>query len=151
MIVPESTEDKPYPSLLLKKRVQEYLEAHSLGTLVSPGHLHVDGPMYIAMRVSVDLFVTSINAASLAVREAQQRLAAFFHPLTGGAEGEGWEFGRGVAVSDVYALLEGIEGVDHVENLSFPGVEEQDFIPIPPNALVANGEHAVNARLSGGG
>jgi hypothetical protein len=103
------------------------------------------------MSVSVDLFVTSIDAVSMAVREAKQRLATFFHPLTGGPEGGGWEFGRGMAVSDVYALLEGIEGVDHVENLSFPGFEEEDLIPVPPDALVANGEHGVNARLTGGG
>lgn len=151
VIVPESTEEKPYPSLLLKQQVEEYLEAHSLGTIASPGHLHVDGPTYVAMNVSVDLFVTTIDVASVAVREAKQQLAAFFHPLTGGPEEEGWEFGRGVAVSDVYALLEGIEGVDHVENLGFLGVEGEDFISIPPNALVANGEHTVNARLTGGG
>ncbi|HSB52514.1 MAG TPA: putative baseplate assembly protein, partial [Dissulfurispiraceae bacterium] len=151
VVVPDSTEERPYPSLLLKQQVEEYLGAHSLGTISSPGHLHVDGPTYVATNVSVDLYVQTIDAASVAVREAKQRLAAFFHPLTGGPEGEGWEFGRGVAVSDVYALLEGIEGVDHVENLSFPGSEEQDFITIPPNALVANGEHTINARLTGGG
>jgi predicted phage baseplate assembly protein len=151
VVVPDSTEEKPYPSLLLKQQVEEYLGEHSLGTISSPGHLYVDGPTYVAINVSVDLYVQTIDAASVAMREAKQLLAAFFHPLTGGPEGEGWEFGRGVAVSDVYALLERIEGVDHVENLSFPGSEEQDFITIPPNALVANGEHTINARLTGGG
>ncbi len=71
--------------------------------------------------------------------------------LSGGPEGEGWDFGRGVAVSDIYALLEGIEGVDHIEDLVFQGTDGGDFIPIPPNALVANGEHSINARLNGGG
>jgi predicted phage baseplate assembly protein len=151
IIVPESAEEKPYPSLLLKKEVEEYLSAHSLSAIASPGHIHVDGPTYNTMSVSVDIFVTSLDIASEAAREAKQRLAAFFHPLTGGPEGEGWEFGRGVAVSDVYALLEGIEGVDHIEHLIFSGFSESDFVSITPNALVANGEHAINARLNGGG
>ncbi|HYQ61541.1 MAG TPA: putative baseplate assembly protein [Desulfatiglandales bacterium] len=151
IIVPESTAEKPYPSLLLKKEVQEYLSAHSLSTIASPGHIHVNGPTYIEMSLSVDLFVTTIDAASSAAREAKQRLAVFFHPLTGGPEGEGWDFGRGVAVSDVYALLEGIEGVDHIEHLIFSGVDEGDFVSVPPNALVANGEHTINARLKKGG
>jgi hypothetical protein len=150
IIVPESTAQKPYPSLLLKKEVEEYLSEHSLSTIASPGHIHVDGPTYIEMGVSADLFVTTIDAATSAVREAKQRLAAFFHPLTGGPGGEGWEFGRGVAVSDVYALLEGIENVDHVEHLTFSGTGESDFVSIAPNALVANGEHTINARLNGG-
>ncbi|HYQ60157.1 MAG TPA: hypothetical protein VEP29_03850, partial [Desulfatiglandales bacterium] len=64
---------------------------------------------------------------------------------------KGWDFGRGVAVSDVYALLEGIEGVDHIEHLIFYGVDEGDFVAVPPNALVANGEHTINARLKKGG
>lgn len=151
IIVPESTAGKPYPSLLLKKEVQGYLSEHSLSTIAVPGRIYVDGPTYVAMSVSVDLFVATIDAASSAVREAKQRLAAFFHPLTGGPEGEGWDFGRGVAVSDVYALLEGIEGVDHVEHIIFSGFGEGDFVSISPNTLVANGEHTINARLNGGG
>ncbi|NTU41445.1 MAG: putative baseplate assembly protein [Nitrospirales bacterium] len=151
IIVPQSADEKPWPSLLLKKEVEEYLIAHSLTAVAFPGQVYVEGPRYVEMSVSVDLFVKTIDVASQAVRAAKQRLAAFFHPLTGGPGGEGWEFGRGVAISDVYSLLEGIEGVDHVENLIFQDAAEGDFIAIPPDALVADGEHSINARLNGGG
>ncbi len=150
IIVPESAEEKPYPSLLLKKEVEEYLSAHSLTAIASCGHIHVDGPTYNAMSVSVDIFVTSPDIASEAAREAKQRLDSFFHPLIGGPEEEGWDFGRGVAVSDICALLEGIDGVDHIENLLLEGADEGDLVPIPPDALVANGTHSINIRLKGG-
>jgi len=150
IIVPESAEEKPYPSLLLKKEVEEYLSAHSLSAIASPGHIHVNGPTYNAMSVLVDIFVTSLDMASEAAREAKQRLDRFFHPLLGGPEGEGWDFGRGVAVSDIYALLEGIDGVDHIENLLLEGADDGDFVAISPDALVANGTHTINIRLKGG-
>jgi len=150
IIIPDSPDDKPYPSLTLKKQVREYLEGHSLVAISSPGHLHVDGPMYVEMNVVVDLFVASLDVASEAAREAKQRLDSFFHPLIGGPEAEGWEFGRGVAVSDIYALLEEIDEVDHIENLLLEGAADEDFVPVPPDALVANGTHTINIRLKGG-
>jgi hypothetical protein len=150
VIIPDSPADKPYPSLTLKKQVREYLEGHSLVAISSAGHLHVDGPIYAEMNVAVDLFVASPDVASEAAREAKQRLDRFFHPLVGGPEGQGWEFGRGVAVSDIYALLEGIDEVEHIENLLLEGTDDEDFVPIPPDALVCNGTHTLNIRLKGG-
>jgi hypothetical protein len=73
-------------------------------------------------------------------------LKAFFHPLTGGPgpERRGWPFGRSVFISEVYEVLEGTSGVDHVEFLTLctrdeaglwtDGAEE---IPILPHYLVA--------------
>jgi hypothetical protein len=151
IIIPDSTDPKPYPSLTLKRLVKDYLDSHSLSTITSQGNVNVDGPSYTEMSVSLDLFVSSMDAASEASREAKRRLDAFFHPLTGGPQGEGWEFGRGVALSDVYALLEGISKVDHIENLQFQGREGDDFISVLPDSLIANGTHAINVRLQQGG
>ena len=151
VIIPQSTGDRPFPSLLLKRIVGDYLVEHGMGAIAALRHIHVDGPTYTAIRISVDLFVTTMDEASVVVRLAKQKLADFLHPLTGGPEGRGWDFGRGVAFSDVCAILEGIEGVDHVENLIFQGFEGRDFVVIEPNSLIANGEHTVNARLNGGG
>ena len=38
----------------------------------------------------------------------------FFDPLRGGPEKTGWPFGRDVYVSEVYALLDRLPGVDYV-------------------------------------
>ena len=150
IIVPDSTDPKPYPSLTLKRVVGDYLNAASLSTIASLANVYVDGPTYIEASVSLDLFVSSMDFASEAAREAKRRLDAFFHCLTGGPDGEGWDFGRGVAISDVYALLEGISGVDHLENLQFQGREEEDVISVPSDYLMANGTHAINIRLKQG-
>lgn len=153
IIVPDSKEDKPQPSLELKRKVQKYLETHSANTLMSAQHIHVDDPSYVEISVSSDVFVTSIDVASEVEREVKSKLKAFFHPLTGGPEEKGWEFGRDVSASDIYVLLEDIAGVDHVENVRFAynGATEEDIVEVKQNFLVANGIHEVNIKLANGG
>ncbi|KAF5437062.1 putative phage protein gp47/JayE [Candidatus Methanophagaceae archaeon] len=169
IIVPDSLEDQPKPSLELKRKVQKYLEACCANTLTSGEHIFVDGPSYVEIGVSVDVFVTSIDVVSEVEREVRTKLKAFFHPLTGSAEGKGWDFGRDVAVSDIYVLLEEIKGVDHVENLTFTyGTREpprksqsvepleivstgKDLVEVERDCLVATGTHSINIQLKKGG
>ena len=55
---------------------------------------------------------------------AVDALEQYFHPLRGGPDGRGWPFGRSVYLSEVYALLDRLPGVDYVSildlNLSVP-------------------------------
>jgi hypothetical protein len=110
IIVPRSTAPKPMPSLELIRRTQEYLDARSTPT----ARVHVTGPLYLRVEVVVDVAVVSFEAASAAEQSIGRRLAAFLHPLTGGPDGKGWEFGREPHRSDLYALIEATPGVDHV-------------------------------------
>jgi hypothetical protein len=49
---------------------------------------------------------------------AATALKEFFHPLRGGPEGKGWPFGRSIYVSEIYALLDKLPGVDYVSELN---------------------------------
>ena len=73
-------------------------------------------------------------------------LEKFFGVFEGGpdAGGEGWPFGRDVYASEVYQVIEGTAGVDHVESLTL-FVREQasgdwtvadDAIDVAANSLV---------------
>jgi len=46
----------------------------------------------------------------------QKQLSDFFSPLKGG-DGGGWEFGRAISRSEIFGLIEGVEGVDHAASL----------------------------------
>ena len=59
-------------------------------------------------------------------KAARDSVEAFLHPLTGGPGGEGWDLGRGVYMSDLAAVLEGVSGLDYVTEL----------------ALIVNGDEA---------
>jgi hypothetical protein len=56
-------------------------------------------------------------AATDVRRGVLEALAAWLDPLRGGPGAAGWPFGRDVHVSDLYALLEAVPGVDHVVEL----------------------------------
>jgi hypothetical protein len=67
------------------------------------------------------------------------------HPLTGGPDGSGWDFGRRPQRSDLFALLESIGGVDHVHHLAIdlePPVPEW-----PDRFLVFSGNHQISVVL----
>jgi len=149
IIVPDSPDDEPSPSLELKRKVKQYLEEHCVNTISSANHVHVTGPWYLKISVSMDVFIPSIDAAGEVERKVNKKLRAFFHPLTGGPEGKGWDFGRDVSVSDLYAIIEKIQGVDHIENLKFAynETEDGDIVNVKSEFLVANGIHDVNLQL----
>jgi hypothetical protein len=71
----------------------------------------------------------------------------FLHPTHGGDEGRGWPFGRSIFRSELYAIIEGLPGVDHVRELflrdarmrlgrKVPGKEVYPYsLPVPQGGL----------------
>ena len=122
IVIPKGTEDKPMPSRALLLTVEHYILERCLNTL-PPGCIVFQPPDYKEVHITVEIVPVSIEIAVPLEREVLKRLKEFFHPLTGGPEKNGWEFGRDVHISDVYAMLENIPGVDHVETLKLNGSE----------------------------
>ena len=60
---------------------------------------------------------TSITEAKTIESRIIGNLNKFFHPLRGGPENKGWEFGRNVYISEVHEVIEKTEGVDYVDQL----------------------------------
>lgn len=154
IIIPDSTESQPKPSLELKRKVKRYLEDHCANTISNPHHIYIKEPTYVTISIYADVYVTSIDTATETEYKAKSKLNALFHPLSGGVEGKGWEFGRDVAISDIYALIEPIDGVDHIENIRFAYnsvVSDSDIVEIADDFIVANGKHEFNIKLRKGG
>ncbi|MCL4707736.1 putative baseplate assembly protein [bacterium] len=151
-LVPHSRDSEPQPSLEMRRMVQRYVAEHCANTVAAPQHVFVAGPVYAEIDVQADLVVATIAAAARVEQEARAKLADFLHPLTGGPTDAGWEFGQGLSASDVYVLLEKIEGLDHVENLSFSraGLAYTDLVAIGANELVAGGTLRINVTAKTG-
>jgi predicted phage baseplate assembly protein len=139
IVVPRSREAKPLPTLELLNRVQDYLEARSVPT----ARVSVVGPLYIRVDVTVEIALASMEGASTVEQATQERLASFLHPLTGGLDGAGWDFGRRVHQSDLYALIENVPGVDHIRSLDVEETEEQPGVRPTGRFLVYSGTHTV--------
>src|SRR5262249_4627092 len=137
IIVPRSSEAKPLPSLELLGRAQDYLEAHSVPT----SRVSVVGPLYVRVNVVMEIVLVSLEGASAVEQAVQQKLASFLHPLTGGLDGAGWDFGRKPHASDLYALIEAVPGVDHIRSLTIAEIEDQPGVNATGRFLVFSGAH----------
>jgi hypothetical protein len=80
--------------------------------------LHVIRPHYLWLSLGA-MIQTHPDVSFAEVRNtAIETLQQYFSPLPGGGpEGDGWPFGRPVYLSEVYELLEHIEGVDYVQHV----------------------------------
>jgi WD40 repeat protein len=94
--------------------VQALLAARGLVT--SRHHVAGVGYTNICIAATVVRKETMTQVAALQ-EEICTALRAFFHPLLGGPERKGWPLARPVHASEVYQIIEGVDGVDHVEAL----------------------------------
>ena len=164
IVIPQSSEDRPRLSLQLKRNIENYLKLHAPLSIVAKNHLQVSEPVYVEVTVHTILTSAMIDAIPIIEKKAFARLREFLHPLTGGTAGRGWEFGRMPCLSDFYALLEKIEGGDHVRSLSL-SLRTYDYdrdliiseftvtperlvnIEMPPYAIVYSGVHSVTVQF----
>jgi hypothetical protein len=144
----------------LLSAVREDLEPRTLLAT----RLHVVEPRYVTLRLKTerDAQTGEVRKTTLALKpgapartgqgQAQEgvleRAAAalnqFFDPLCGGPKGRGWPFGRHIYVSEIYALLDGLPGVDYVSRL-VPDIS----VAGRPGAPAAAGESAGRVKKEG--
>ena len=84
----------------------------------------------------------------------QKKLAAFFHPLTGGSDGSGWEFGGTVYFSETYRQILTTPGVlridtdsvrTYVDSLLQPACKD---IELEPDELVFSRDHEIEVTYA---
>jgi hypothetical protein len=114
IVIPWSTDPAPQPSLDLLETVKHYLDARRSPT----GRLVVVGPTYARVSVRAQVVPTAGWPPDGVAGECARQIAEFLHPLTGGPERDGWAPGRQPHRSDIYGLLDGIDGVDFIRGLS---------------------------------
>jgi baseplate J-like protein len=149
-IVPDSKDPKPTPSLELRRAVQRYLADRADATLVDQKHIVIGPPEYVPVTIEATIFAKSLDDVSTAEQRVKKQLEEFLHPLKGGREKEGWEFGRDLAASDLYALLEAIDEVDHVDSLSLfvKDSPSGEHVAVAPDALIASGTHKITTTVA---
>ncbi|WP_298269428.1 baseplate J/gp47 family protein [Geobacter sp.] len=136
VIVPDDPADPaPVPTPAQRQVVFEALRSRAPITtrvqVVSPDCTGVDIAMAVIRNPADRIPGEGVKGA------VEQAVRAFLGPLAGGTEGEGWEFGRPVFRSELYQLIEGVKGVDHVRRLLLNGSEGTAGIPLTsPTSLV---------------
>jgi predicted phage baseplate assembly protein len=93
------------------------------------------------------------NADRLAER-ALAALHSYFHPTTGGPDGQGWPFGRSVHIGEVYSVLQRQSGTEFVEEallfaadpVSGDRGSAAERIDIDDNSLLFSYEHRIRVE-----
>lgn len=158
LILPYSTAAQPTPSLALIDRVRDYIQARCSPTV----DLLVAAPQWRKISVTAELVSTSLDVADAVRIAAQSHIERFLHPLTGGTQGGGWAFGREPHLSDIYALLESIAGVDHIRSLALlesivgvdhilplqigDGESDTQNTPSKDRFLIYSGKHQITVK-----
>lgn len=105
--------ERPVPTTELLKAVRDHLQQRKLvGTV-----LHVVRPSYAELSVDVTFARAQGGSMDRIQRAIERALRQFLHPLVGGRNGAGWDFGRAVLKIDLYQVIEDIEGVDYVDRI----------------------------------
>lgn len=140
-IIPGSQDPRPYPSRGLRDEVHDYIAKNAPAGLAAAGRLFVTGPSYFPVDISATIVPVKDSEAGPVETRARAALEKFLHPLRGGPSGEGWDFGRGVYLSDVATVLESIEGLDYAELIQLLVSDEVrgDFADVPRDQIVVAG------------
>jgi hypothetical protein len=154
VIVPEDpgvVQPKPLPDKALLHEVCKKLDAARLITT----SIEIAPPDYVNVSVGVTITIKKGFEPSLLKTRVNQALNRFLSPLKREPQDNAWPFGRPVYRSEVYKLVEGIEGVDCVPSLALSGMGskfqyENGDINITPQGLVYPGTHRVEIMEGGG-
>lgn len=139
IIVPNSADARPQPSVELIRRVQQFVSTSCPVT----ANVLVVGPLYLRVDVEAEIGLASLDSAGTVAAKVQDRLAAFLHPLTGGFDKKGWAFGREPHRSDIYGVIEGVPEVDHIRALTVSATEALPGTRETRRFLVYSGIHRI--------
>lgn len=140
IILPDSAEPQPRPSFDLLWTVKAFLDdRRPIGV-----DLTVLGPAYVSISVIVKIARLTDRSSSDVVAECEKRLNRFLHPVTGGLDGQGWQFGRRPHASDIYPLLAEIDGLDYIRSLELRSDEEHPGLLAAGNFFICAGQHEVS-------
>lgn len=133
----------PIPGEGFIQTVFRHLDRHRLVTT----DLYVIGPEYVKISVKCKVRLMKRSSPIEVEKRVRKSLEDFLNPLKGGPDGNGWPFGRSVFPSEIYEVIDEVQGVDYATGVSFSAEgqyqKEGDMIKIPQISLVFSGEHEV--------
>ncbi|MFJ9854700.1 putative baseplate assembly protein [Streptomyces sp. NPDC101150] len=155
LVVPQAVPDRGgrlrfeqlVPGDELLSRITRFLdERRPLGT-----RLAVGPPFYQGVTVVATLHSFRAARAERVRAEALDALYAYLDPLTGGAHGDGWPFGRPLRSGEIFAALQRVPGVELVDEVLLHPAdpltgrrgEATDRIELAPSALLFPFDHRV--------
>ena len=138
VVVPYAPADcsKPEPSDGFLAAVQRQLDARRLLT----DRVTAAAPTYVGLTIDVEARTRRTYAGVGQETAVRTAIEEYLDPLRGGQEGEGWPFGHGVSEVELADVLDSLEMVDRVQDVTVTAhgdatVAGDGTITIPETAL----------------
>jgi hypothetical protein len=149
LVVPQSFDPKPMPRQDTLDLVARWLNKHRLVTT----EIFVAAPKYRRVQIEARVIVkTSANLGQVTIA-LEQMLLDYFHPLAGGTDGTGWEFGGTISFSETYRRLLNTDGVARIDGAITTYVDDQpanacEDVPLNEDELVYSDKHKIMASYA---
>ena len=115
----------------LREKIARFLEARRLITT----QVHLESPTLTHVDLTARVVISGGRSSREMKESVRGALYEFLSLLKGGPEGTGWPAGRAVYPSEVYRLIESVDGVDHVDELTLAPIDATGKVPIQPDQL----------------
>jgi predicted phage baseplate assembly protein len=132
----------------LRQRIEGYLDEHRLLT----AQLTVRTPDYKRVSVTVDLQARAEADPRRVEHDVAASLEALLNPFVGGVDGKGWPFGRDLYLSDLYACVQRVEGVEYIKDIKMSWLDsknrprtEDKKIELLDHEVIVSDKHKVTA------
>ncbi|MCX9009881.1 MAG: putative baseplate assembly protein [Candidatus Methanoperedens sp.] len=113
----ESFDSPPVPSPGFINAVCRHLDKHRLlGT-----DIHIESPQFVRVDVSITIDPVKGYPETELIGAVKKNLNQFLHPVRGWFDGGGWPIGRIVSRSEVFELINKVEGVNCILKLTLSG------------------------------
>jgi predicted phage baseplate assembly protein len=134
----------------IRQDVHQYLDDRRLVTC----ELVLGTPVYTWVSVAARLRARPNADKGLVALRAREALNRYIHPVLGGPDGQGWPFGRELFLGEVYSLLQQVEGLDVIEDVSLyhidpaTGASGQPVTRLSPGAegLLCSSDHRITVQ-----
>jgi predicted phage baseplate assembly protein len=119
----------------VRREVHDYLDDRRLVTC----ELVLGTPTYTWVSVAARVRAIPTYDRGLVALRAQQALNRYIHPVLGGPEGNGWPFSRELYLGEVYSILQQVEGIQVIEEVSLYHVDPNNGASGPPTTRISPG------------
>lgn len=109
--------------------------------------LRVEAPRYTQVRVEARVKARPTADPARIQHEVEARLNSFLNPLIGGQDGTGWPFGRDLFISEIFAQIQSVPGVEYIEAARMLVVGQDGPVArvnLGPDDLLTAGEHTIS-------
>lgn len=116
----------------LKQEVGRFLDSRRLMTTI----VHVIAPAWISVGLEIEVQSKPGVDRDILTETIGLATAQFLDPYEGWEDRNGWPYGRDLYRSELFQMLESLEGVDHVTALLMNGNATTSAIPIGEHRLI---------------